>query len=432
MRIGARLKAAQEVLEDILQHHRPANVALADWGRRHRFAGSGDRAAIGTVVYDSLRRQSSLAHRMKSSTPRTLVLAAAPEALELTVEDVVAAAIDGPHAIGELTVEEKAGLQAPEAIADAPSHIQADVAEWLLPSLERVFPDNVIEQGQAMAHRAPVDVRVNTLKADRDKVMRALQRYAATATPHAPNGLRVGAPEGGRKMPQLENEAGHGKGWFEIQDEGSQIAALMSGASPRLQVLDLCAGAGGKTLALAAAMNNTGQLYVYDKNRHQLRPIFERLKRAGVRNVQVLEAGDEDALRALGPKFDVVLVDAPCTGSGTWRRRPDSKWKLKPANLAQRIDDQRLVLGQAAMATKPGGRLTYVTCSLLPEENQDQVAWFLETHPEFAINPFEDLWRAHINDTPPTSAATGDGLLLTPLNHGTDGFFICSFKKVTG
>ena len=346
---------------------------------------------------------------------------------------MITAAGDGPHAIGTLGDAEKTGLESPSEIADAPSHVQADVPEWLLPSLQRVFPNDLIEQGQAMARRAPVDLRVNTLKTDREKVMRALRRYSVCATPHAPQGLRVAAPLGGKKVPQLEKEAGHGKGWFEIQDEGSQIAALMSGAAPRQQVLDLCAGAGGKSLALAAAMNNTGQLYVYDNSRQQLRPIFERLKRAGIRNVQVLEAGDENALMALGAKFDVVLVDAPCTGSGTWRRRPDSKWKLKPANLAQRIDDQRQVLGQAAAATKPGGRLTYVTCSLLPEENQDQAAWFLAEFPDFKVEPFSDLWCACVNETPPKSAdGATDELLLTPHSHGTDGFFICAFQKVDG
>ncbi|MCK9909854.1 RsmB/NOP family class I SAM-dependent RNA methyltransferase, partial [Microbacteriaceae bacterium K1510] len=179
------------------------------------------------------------------------------------------------------------------------------------------------------------------------------------------------APEGAAKAPHLEAETAHGKGWYEVQDEGSQIAALLAGAGPRMQVLDLCAGAGGKTLALAAGMQNTGQIYAYDSDKKQLRPIFERLKRAGARNVQVLEAGDEAALSALGPRFDLVLVDAPCTGSGTWRRKPDAKWRLKPSNIPERQEDQRRVLELGAGLTKPGGLLVYVTCSVLPEENQD-------------------------------------------------------------
>ena len=153
-----------------------------------------------------------------------------------------------------------------------------------------------------------------------------------------------------QRTPNLQAEAAFQAGWFEIQDEGSQIAALLSGAGPRKQVLDLCAGAGGKTLALAALMQNTGQLYAYDADRHQLKPIFDRIKRAGVRNVQVLRAGDEAALEALGPRFDVVMADAPCTGSGTWRRRPDAKWRLKPEALAARLGEQRAGLGARRLA----------------------------------------------------------------------------------
>ena len=166
--------------------------------------------------------------------------------------------------------------------------------------------------------------------------MKALARFSPVPTPYSPIGVRLPVPEGAGRTPNVEAETGHGKGWYEVQDEGSQIAALMAGVGPRKQVLDLCAGGGGKTLAFAATMRNTGQVYAYDDDAQRLRPIFERLKRAGVRNAQVLTAGDTAALQALGPRFDVVFIDAPCTGTGAWRRRPDAKWRLKPANLAQR------------------------------------------------------------------------------------------------
>src|SRR5690606_98265 len=169
-------------------------------------------------------------------------------------------------------------------------------------------------------------------------------RQGAVPTPMSPVGVRIAPPAGPGRTPNVEAEPGHGKGWYEVQDEASQLVALLAGPAPRLQVLDLCAGAGGKTLALAATMQNTGQVYAYDADRMQLRPIFERLKRAGVRNVQVLPAGDESKLTALGSRFDLVLVDAPCTGSGVWRRRPDSKWRVKPQNLADRQREQREVL----------------------------------------------------------------------------------------
>jgi 16S rRNA (cytosine967-C5)-methyltransferase len=204
----------------------------------------------------------------------------------------------------------------------------------------------------------------------------------------------------------------------------------MAGAAPRLQVIDLCAGAGGKTLAMAAAMQNTGQIYAYDSSRLQLRPIFERLRRAGVRNGQVLEAGDEERLAALGSRFDVVLVDAPCTGSGVWRRRPDAKWRVRPSNIAERQAEQRRVLTLARALVRPGGRLAYVTCSVLPEENTDIVGWLTESFAEFRLKPFAETWRALLASEPPRSADGKEAtLLLTPASHGTDGFFIATFER---
>ncbi len=424
MRPGARLQAAADILDDILARHRPAAAALADWGKAHRFAGSGDRAAIGTLVFDALRRKSSIAAQMGADTPRALVLGAAPRAFAMTADEVAAVADGSEHAIAPLTQEERARLAAalPD---DAPAHVKGDIPDWLLPSFERAFGVRAAAEGAALSQRAPVDLRVNVLKATQEKVLKALARFHAELTPLSPVGVRVPAPEGAGRSPPIEAEAAHGKGWFEVQDEGSQVAALLSGAGPRLQVLDLCAGAGGKTLALAAAMQNTGQIYAYDADKRQLRPIFERLKRAGARNVQVLEAGEETALQALGPRFDLVLVDAPCTGSGTWRRKPDSKWRLKAANIPERQAEQARVLDLGAGLVKPGGRLVYVTCSVLPEENADQVAGFLARHADFAVLPYGEAWRERFASEPPASAdGSTETLQLTPADHGTDGFFI--------
>ena len=324
---------------------------------------------------------------------------------------------------------EKAGL-AGDLPAGTPLHVAGDIPEWLMPSFERAFGIHAVQEGAALAARAPVDLRVNTLKATRDKVVKALDRYGAVPTQLAPAGVRVPAPEGAGKAPHLEAEAAHGKGWFEVQDEGSQIAALLAGAGPRMQVLDLCAGAGGKTLALAAAMQNTGQIYAYDADKKQLRPIFERLKRAGVRNVQVMDAGDEAALLQLGARFDLVLVDAPCTGSGTWRRKPDAKWRVKPGNIPERQAEQVRVLDLAAGLTKPGGTLAYVTCSVLPEENHDQVEAFLARHGDFAVEPFAAVWADRIGGEAPRSAdGRDDTLQLTPAQHATDGFFIALMRR---
>jgi 16S rRNA (cytosine967-C5)-methyltransferase len=430
VRPGARIQAAAEVLDDILTHHRPAATALADWGKRHRFAGSGDRAAIGTLIYDVLRRRLSLAARMGSEAPRALAIAAAPRALGLSSAEVAQACDGGPHAPAALSADEEARLAA-GVPADAALAVRADIPEWVLPHFERAFGERAVAEGQAMAERAPVDLRINTLKAQREKVLGALKHFGAEPTRLAPLGVRIAAPAGAGKAPHVEAEAAHGKGWFEVQDEGSQIAAALSGAGPRQQVLDLCAGAGGKTLALAAAMGNTGQIYAYDADKSQLRPIFERLQRAGVRNAQVLEGGDRAALDALGPRFDTVLVDAPCSGSGTWRRKPDAKWRLKHEALQKRTAEQREVLSLAASLVKPGGRLCYVTCSVLPDENGDQVQWFLAGHPSFSLVPTADAWTATIGGDAPASAdGSRETLLLTPASHGTDGFFVACLRRL--
>jgi 16S rRNA (cytosine967-C5)-methyltransferase len=433
MRPGARLAAAMEVIGAIEREHRPASVALADWGRLHRFAGSGDRAAIGTLVFDVLRRRRSLAAQMGSDTPRALVLGAAVRAFGMTADDVAAATAEGQaHAPAPLSSEERAALErGPDETA--PVDVRADLPAWLLPAFSRAFGGRVEAEGRALAERAPVDLRMNTLKADRDKVLKALGRFGAEPTPLSRQGVRISPPTGGARAPNVEADTAHGKGWFEVQDEGSQIAAALAGARPRQQVLDLCAGAGGKTLAMAAAMGNTGQIYAYDRQRQQMRPMFERLMRAGVRNVQVMQGGEREALNALGARFDVVLVDAPCTGSGTWRRRPDSKWRLKPEALAQRIAEQDAVLAEGAPLVKPGGRLVYVTCSVLPDENIDRVNAFLEANVAFVLLPIEEIWAATIGGAAPASADEQRGTLqLTPASHGTDGFFVAVMTRVQG
>lgn len=418
MKPGARLAAAVEVLDDMAAHHRTAQLALADWGKSHRFAGSGDRAAIGTLVYDVLRRKQSLAAQMQSDASRSLVLAAAPRAWGQTDQAILALADGNGHALTPATDGETDGLQR-TLDAETPPHVRGDYPEWLQPSLERAFGVRAADEGAALAMRAPIDLRVNTLKAEREKVLKALAHFGGVATAISPVGIRIAAPEGSAKAPHVEAEAAHGKGWFEVQDEGSQVAAMIAAATPRLQVLDLCAGSGGKSLAMAAAMHNTGQIMAYDRDKSQLRPIFERLKRAGVRNVQAIDAGDEAALKAHGARFDLVLVDAPCTGSGTWRRKPDAKWRLKPQNLAQRLQEQSAVLSTAAAMVKPGGRLVYVTCSILPEENEDQIATFLAAFPQFGKTPIA---------IPGLDAASGS-VTLTPLQHKTDGFFVASLQK---
>jgi 16S rRNA (cytosine967-C5)-methyltransferase len=430
MQAGARIQSAIEVLDEVLHRHRPAAEALSDWGRASRFAGSGDRAAVGNLVYDALRRKQSIAARMGSDAARALVLGAAGQALGLSPAAIVTAAEAGRHAVSALTDAEKEGLS--RAIpADAPGWVQADVPGWLWASLQQVFGARAVEEGAALARRAPVDIRANTLKATRERVMKALSALKPAPTQFSPVGIRFAAPSGPGRPPNVEAEPAHGKGWFEVQDEGSQVAALIAGAAPRLQVLDLCAGAGGKTLALAARMENTGQIYAFDRDKLRLLPIFERLKRAGVRNVQIMQPGDLSTLQTFSNRFDLVLIDAPCTGTGVWRRRPDAKWRLKPRDIELRQSEQRALLEGAAPMVKPGGRLVYVTCSVLPQENEDQVSWFRGAHPEFAPVAGSDAWKAAgLGGSPPSSAnGRTESLLLTPASCGTDGFFICVLRR---
>ncbi|HUU66997.1 MAG TPA: RsmB/NOP family class I SAM-dependent RNA methyltransferase [Methyloceanibacter sp.] len=426
---AARVSAAIEVLADIAQRKRPASDALKDWGLGHRFAGSGDRGAIGNLVFDCLRKRASCAAAMGEDTPRALVLRTLVTGWGMT-PDEVAGLCDGSRFAPEpLSEAELAGLNR-EMPGDAPAHIVGDYPDWLDAAFADAFGARAAEEGAALAARAPLDLRVNTLKATRDKVLKALHRVEPVPTPHSPIGVRIAQREGAARSPNVEAEGSHGKGWFEVQDEGSQIAALLSGAGPRQQVIDLCAGAGGKTLALAALMQNTGQLYAYDSDRVRLRPIYERLKRAGARNIQVLEAGAAEALRPLDGKMDLVVIDAPCTGSGVWRRRPDAKWRLSPGMLEARCAEQQAVLDSGAPLVKPGGRLVYVTCSVLPQENRGQIDDFLARHGDFKIVPWRAAWEAVLPSAPPHSAdGSEETLLMTPLSHGTDGFFVAVLER---
>jgi len=383
MRPGARIAAAIEILEQILTRHQPVSLELQSWGKSNRFAGSGDRNAIGHMVYDALRHRASSAYIMASDAPRALVLGALRER-GITASDIAAMCTGADHAPDPLTPDELQKLEA-ASLEGAPPHVAGDYPEWLHPSFERAFGDRAADEGRALARRAPADIRVNTLKATREKVLKALADFGAIETKFSTVGVRVPAPVGDARTPNLEAEAAFQAGWCEIQDEGSQIVAAMTGAGPRMQVLDLCAGAGGKTLALGAAMQNTGQIYAYDDDKHRLKPIFDRIRRAGVRNVQILKAGDEKALDALAGKFDCVLVDAPCTGAGTWRRRPDAKWRLRAHALGERLKDQQAVLARAVKMVRPGGRLVYSTCSIEGEEDDQVAAHLTRVNPKMRL-----------------------------------------------
>jgi 16S rRNA (cytosine967-C5)-methyltransferase len=426
---AARVAAAIEVLADVEARRRPAVDALKDWGLARRFAGSGDRAAIAGLVYDALRRKASSAWLMGDSSPRAVMIGALKQLRDLDEAGISALFSGEGHAPAPLSEAERERLSSGD-LADAPDHVRGDYPEWLAAAFAESCGDDAVAEGRALAGRAPVDLRVNTLKGGRDRALAALAHLDAQPTPLSPVGLRIAVRADGRG-PALSAEPAYVKGQVEVQDEGSQLAALLSGAKPDMQVLDLCAGAGGKTLALAAMMENHGQIYATDDDGRRLTPIYDRLARAVVRNVQVrAPRGEREMLSDLAGRCDVVLIDAPCTGSGAWRRSPDAKWRVRPGALEQRIRDQNETLERAARYVKAGGHLVYVTCSLLKAENEDRIAAFLAAHDAFL--PLEAAHWAAACGLPALAAqasSLGVGFRFSPLRSGTDGFYVAPLTR---
>jgi 16S rRNA (cytosine967-C5)-methyltransferase len=426
---AARLSAAIEVLADMDARRRPATEALKDWGLSHRFAGSKDRAAIASLVYDVLRRKASAAYLLADASPRAGLLGTLRLQRGLTV-DAISALFTGERFAPEPLGDAERRRLTEATLDDAPAAVAGDFPDWLEPSLRRAFGDELVPELQALATRAPLDLRVNLLKAaSREEVHDTLPHLGAVETPHSPLGLRIAPSEDGRG-PAVQSEPEFIKGWFEIQDEGSQLAALLSAVRPGEQVLDLCAGGGGKSLALAAMMHNQGQIYATDNDARRLAPIHERLTRAGARNVQIrTPRAKADAVTDLDGKIDCVLVDAPCTGIGTWRRNPDAKWRVRPGSLEVRQKEQAEVLDRAARLVKPGGRIVYITCSLLPEEGDDAVTALLQRTARLATVPARDvLAGAGLGHLEGAVRLTDNGLQMTPLRTGTDGFYVAVLR----
>ena len=424
---AARLSAAIEVLADIDARRRPAGDALKDWGLAHRFAGSGDRAGIAGLVYDALRRRASSAYVMGEDTPRAIVLGMLRRERGMD-RDAIAKLFDGSRFAPEPMTEAEAAALAGASLDGAPAYVAGDYPEWLDPHFAKVFGDERVEEGVALASRAPVDLRVNTLKANRDEAAASIADLQPEPTRWSPVGLRIKL-DAGAKSPPIHAEHAFLKGMIEIQDEGSQLAALLAGAKPGEQVVDLCAGAGGKTLALAAAMDNQGQIYATDADKRRFAPIHERLDRSGARDVQLRppkSVGNE--LDDLAGRIDLVLIDAPCTGTGSWRRNPDAKWRMRPGALELRMKDQAAILDRAVGLLKPKGRIAYVTCSVLDEENGGQIRGFLQRHPGFRPVPPTEVMTAALGERAflfrRAVLASDEGLLMTPRRTDTDGFYV--------
>ncbi len=430
MRLGGRLEAAAEILADIEKRKRPAADALKDWGLSHRFAGSGDRAGIGNLVYDILRQKLSLGFLADGDKPLELGYALLFRRWGFDAEKLKADFAEDKFA-PEFPIDDAAKAIMSRNLKEAEEFVQADLPEWVVPSFEANFSEDWIAEASAFSKRPPLDIRVNTLKSTREKILKQLSKTGAKNTAIARHGLRIVSDKPFARQPNVQAEEAFQKGRFEIQDQGSQIVSDLIFARAGETILDFCAGAGGKSLALSASMENKGQIHAYDIDKSRLAPIHDRLKRAGTRNVQVHSPGSD--LGALAGKMDKVVVDAPCTGTGTWRRRPDAKWRLDQKNLEERLQQQEEVLSEAAPFVRPGGHLIYITCSVLPEENENQVYAFTEDNPEFELVSAGEVWEdLYGYDKPAPWSSDMKTVTLTPASTATDGFFFAVMERKPG
>lgn len=440
----ARLQAAYELLENISQGG-VADAAASRYFRDRRYIGSKDRTAISERFYAMLRRLARLEWWVNGLLERPPEAGAA-SVRHLFVVDLLLSDnwipeqfqknFDGeehrPHALSraertlvEKIVEMRGDSKEPLPLdhPDMPLWVRMEIPPWSEAPLLELFEGDEAELA-ALNSPALLDLRINQLHGTRESILARLQfeGLKVEAGEWSPLAIRVfGRPALGT-LPAFKD------GLVEIQDEGSQLVALLADAKPGQWVIDYCAGAGGKTLALAADMNNKGRLIASDISEKRLERAVTRLRRAGVHNVERRALGAENAgwfKRQVG-KFDRVLVDAPCSGTGTWRRNPDMKWRIGPADVAELTVKQREILDSAAKLVKPGGRLIYATCSLLPEENEGSVAAFLATHPEFTVKPVTEIWAERVTTPCP---APGPYLRLTPHRHGTDGFFTAVLER---
>ncbi|MFC3107018.1 RsmB/NOP family class I SAM-dependent RNA methyltransferase [Undibacterium arcticum] len=411
----AIINNTEEVLREILRFTAPADSTLSRYFRDHPRLGSRERGAIAEGIYAVLRNKSfytDFAEAGSTPTMRRLSLLG------------LAAAV-GIDSLGGLSEEESEWLTRIEQIDRTllPPMMRANLPKWLYDKLVAQNGEaDTLQLADALNQPAPLDLRVNTIKASKDEVVAALATapILCEPTPYAPLCLRV------LKKPSLQNLPLFKNGAIEVQDEGSQILAQIVGAKRGEMVVDFCAGAGGKTLALGALMRNTGRLYAFDVSDKRLTKLKPRLARSGLSNVHpVLIAHERDAkIKRLAGKIDRVLVDAPCSGLGTLRRNPDVKWRQSERAIVELNEKQNAIMAGAARLVKSGGRLVYATCSLLDEENEAVVAQFLATHDDFALVPMRDVLAEQ-----KIALEMDDYLKLLPHKHQTDGFFAAVLER---
>ena len=431
---AARTEAAIALLSAIIEEPRaPADAIASSFFRARRYIGASDRRAVSEQVWQVLRARRRLGWWLRDEAPSGRLLLAADALLSGDSLSALSGLFSGarfaPAPLGAAELGMLRPLEGHTLAHPAiPEAVRLEVPDCLLAPLAARFGARLDLELAALGRTAPLDLRANLLKGTREQARAALaeEGIAAEPTPFSPWGLRIGG-----RVPIIGSSAFR-SGLVEIQDEGSQIVALMVGAAPGERVADLCAGSGGKTLALAMSMRNHGRLVAADISAARLDAAVRRLRRAGVHNAErhLLAPGDKWAKRNAG-KFDRVLVDAPCTGTGTWRRHPDARWKVGPAELAEIPPRQAAILDLAAGLVRKAGRVVYATCSVLVEENEAQVSAFLARHEGFAPVAPAALWAAQAaQGLTEAERGAGDlGFLLTPARHGTDGFFISVLER---
>jgi 16S rRNA (cytosine967-C5)-methyltransferase len=426
---SARISSAIELFAAIeAAPRKPADAVANGYFRDRRFIGSGDRRSVSDRVWQMIRTRRRLAwwlERVGARVNPRLLIAASLMLDGWSLAGVMQSFSGGRFGPTPVSPEEQAALAGIEGHTllhpEMPDAVRLELPDWIFPHLLARFGDGLAAEMAAMDLPAALDMRVNLLKATLAEAQAALvaEGIAAEPTALSPWGLRVAG-----RRPVSTGKAFQ-SGLVEIQDEGSQLIAALVGAAPEMRVLDWCAGAGGKTLALAMTMANRGHIVACDVSAPRLDGAVRRLRRAGVHNVErhLVEPGDKWAKRRAG-SFDRVLVDAPCTGTGTWRRNPDARLRLAANDLAELVAKQAGILDTASRLVRKGGRLVYATCSLLPDENEAQVQGFLSAHPDFAVLPLAAAWT--LPGSPP---GTGPYLSLTPRSHGTDGFFAAVLER---
>ena len=428
---AARLAAAAEVLDAVGASAAPAESVLKTWGQAHRFAGSKDRRAIADRVYRCLRHRARLAWAGESGDGRTLVLFSLALLDDLDVPAIETLYTGEGYGPAPLIAEERARLSAPPG--EPPAWVAAGLPHFTAEDFQRRFGDAWAEEADAlMLPRAPVDLRVNSARSSREAAMAALaaEGIESAPSPLSAWGLRLSA----QPAPDVQTLEAFRDGRIEIQDEGSQLAAWLGGAKPGETVIDFCAGGGGKTLALAQGMAGSGRLVACDVELRRVEAIRPRLDRAGLEaDLRVLGSHGE-GVEDLAEAAHLVFVDAPCSGSGTWRRRPEAAWRLTSDEVERLHALQVSILARAARLVRPGGRLAYVTCSVLGRENEDSAEAFAAAHPQLSPTPIVDALntpdltlaaRARLAEL----AGASHRLQLTPHRTQTDGFFIALFQR---